>query len=207
MNPEALPVYLLAGGRSSRFGSDKARALLGGSPLILQVARLLSPYAADLKVVAASSGAYADLGLETLADTYPAAGPLGGLYTALSDCRTHAEFPWLLLASCDCWGVRPDQLETLLRAPRTGCLAVAFKTSHWQPLWALYHTDLLAEVETRLSTGQGALWHLLDAVSAQAIELGSDPGWIQINRPVELERANRRFPGQDTQLGPEPGPA
>ncbi|HEY9840887.1 MAG TPA: NTP transferase domain-containing protein, partial [Candidatus Obscuribacterales bacterium] len=70
MNPKALPVYLLAGGRNSRFGSDKARALLGGSPLILQVARLLHPYAADLKVVATTAGAYADLGLETLADIY-----------------------------------------------------------------------------------------------------------------------------------------
>lgn len=201
MQATALPVYLLAGGRSSRFGSDKARALLGGEALILAQARCLMPYAAPLQVVAREPGQYADLGLPTLADREPDRGPLGGLLTALADCRQRGH-DWLLLASCDVAGVRPEQIESLLAAPRQGLLALAWKADFWEPLWALYHVDLLPAVEARLARGEGALWRLLEAVPARALS-PSGPAWIQINRPIDLERAHRLLPGQDAQLGPE----
>lgn len=201
MNSQALPVYLLAGGLSSRFGSDKALAELGGRPLILRLAALLQPYATEIKVVSDRADKYAALGLPTLADRLPQAGPMGGLYTALHDL-SQSPGEWLLLASCDLWGFTPDQIEMLLAAPRHGVQTVAWRDSHWQPLWALYHRDLLPELEHRLAQHQGALWRLLEAIPVRRLD-ASNLGWIQINRPVDLERANRGFPGQDLELGPQ----
>jgi molybdopterin-guanine dinucleotide biosynthesis protein A len=77
-----IPVYLLAGGRSSRFGSDKARAELAGVPLILRLAHQVEPVASPLVVVADRRDKYLDLGLTTIADALPGLGPLGGLLTA-----------------------------------------------------------------------------------------------------------------------------
>lgn len=71
-----VPVYILAGGRSSRFGSDKARAALHGRPMIVRIAELLRPVAESMIVVAEQSDKYADLGLLTIADAIPGQGPL-----------------------------------------------------------------------------------------------------------------------------------
>ena len=49
---ELVPAYILSGGRSSRFGSDKARALAAGKPLILHAADTVAPVAASITVVA-----------------------------------------------------------------------------------------------------------------------------------------------------------
>ena len=61
-------IYILAGGQSRRFGQDKARALVEGSPLLLHVARAAEPLGGEMRVVAAQEGEYQDLGLETVAD-------------------------------------------------------------------------------------------------------------------------------------------
>ena len=197
MNSQIVPVYLLAGGLSSRFGSDKALAEISHRPLILHQADLLRPFASSLKVIADQARKYQALGLETLADDWSQAGPMGGLQRALQDVVED----WFLLASVDVWAVRPEQIFSLLSADRAGQQAIAYRHDKWQPLWALYHRSLLSEVNHRLADDQRALWRLLEAVSALALD-GSGLSWIQINRPVDLERANRLIPGQDGQFGP-----
>lgn len=197
MNSQIVPVYLLAGGLSSRFGSDKALAEISHRPLILHQADLLRPFASSLKVIADQAGKYQALGLETLADDWPQAGPMGGLQRTLQDVVED----WFLLASVDVWAVRPEQIINLLSADRAGQQAIAYRHDKWQPLWALYHRSLLSDVNHRLAQNQGALWRLLADVNALALD-GSGLSWIQINRPVDLERANRLIPGQDGQFGP-----
>src|SRR3954452_12325135 len=95
-----LPVYVLAGGKSSRFGSDKARALIDGTPLIRILADRLSPFASSLTVVAEVAGKYDDLGLKTIADQVPGLGPMGGLKTILGSLPENSRSPWFLLVSC-----------------------------------------------------------------------------------------------------------
>lgn len=189
---QPLPVYLLAGGQSSRFGSDKALALLAGEPLLARVANLLHPYASSMHVVTAPGRSYGQLGFDCLVDTRSEAGPLAGLETALEHCRSQGS-SWLLLASCDVWRVTGTELEALLTAPRTGCEAVAWKANGiWQPLWALYHTSLLFEVGRRLDAGAAAPRRLLDAISVSVLD-GTRLNWVQINRPEDLEAARASF--------------
>ncbi len=180
---EPVPVYLLAGGRSSRFGEDKARALLDGEPLLLRLARLLAPVASALTVVAEREGKHADLGLRTLADRRPGLGPLAGLETALLDRGDG----WLLLTSCDWVTLEPAWVSRLLAARSPGAHAVAFRGEVWQPLLALYHTGLAPQVTVRLEAGQLPLWRLLEGCGATAVPLPED--WdraLQANTPAEL---------------------
>lgn len=74
---------ILPGGKSSRFGSDEAWALMDGLPLIVRGAQRLQPGVAQTSVVAAAAGHYADWGLRTIADLSPGSGPLAGLQAAL----------------------------------------------------------------------------------------------------------------------------
>lgn len=81
--------FVLAGGRSSRMGTDKAFVELGGRPLIAHAAGILE--AARLKVVIAGAIAEARSRLEPYAPVIPdrtaGLGPLGGIWAALAATR------------------------------------------------------------------------------------------------------------------------
>ncbi len=184
-----LPVYILAGGRSSRFGSDKARAQLEGRPLIGHVASLLSPIASSITVVADVPDKYADLGLATIADPVVGLGPMGGLSAALLDLAHRAAGRWLLLTSCDQPIGYPHWLKALLDARADGRDAVAFHGDKWQPMPALYAADCLDAVLAHRDSPDRSMQRLLNAIATQPLRLPVDwPEHWQVNRPGDLER-------------------
>jgi molybdopterin-guanine dinucleotide biosynthesis protein A len=176
-------VYILAGGRSSRFGSDKARATIDGEALIQRVARLTEPFARSVTAVAAVADACADLGLRTIADLHPGLGPLGGLYTALSDLDDE----WMLLTTCDSVVLRPHWLEMLVASASPAVDAVAFRTERWQPMPAAYSRRCRDVAESRLRSASRSMQGLLDSVNAKALPPPDDwtDAW-QVNTPEQL---------------------
>jgi molybdopterin-guanine dinucleotide biosynthesis protein A len=165
---DTLPVYILAGGKSSRFGHDKARVEIGGEPLLVRVVRSYKPVAASIAVVADRLGKYRDLGIETIADLQPNLGPMGGLQAALSH---HGRDGWLLCASCDRIGIRPEWLQALLRGRRAGAQAVIFHGDIWQPLPALYHASILKKVNAAVRAKKLTPWVLFEQVQTVALKL------------------------------------
>jgi len=190
-----VPVYILAGGRSSRFGSDKARAIFNDQPLLCRIAALLEPIASEITVVADRADKYADLGFRTIADRRPGLGPMTGLDTALHDLPDASL--WLMLCPCDAILLRRPWLDQLLNAAAPGIAAghdaVAFKDQHWQPMPALYHTRARATVAKHLADNDRSMQSLLDRLSSHAMSLPAD--WAahwQANTPDELRRHGAR---------------
>ncbi len=167
-----LPVIILAGGRSSRFGSNKARAVLpDGRPLILALAAELAPAASSITVVAARAGQYEDLGLATLADRRPGLGPLGGLATILAD----PPGDWFFVTACDFVGASADWVGHLAASRHDAIDCVLFRDGRPQPLFALYHRRIAARVARRLAARRLDLQSLV--VELPRIELAPPPGW------------------------------
>jgi len=162
----SVPAYILAGGRSSRFGSDKARALAAGTPLLQRLANDLVPYTSSVTVVAAHAGAFHDLEIHTVGDIRPGLGPMGGLATALSDMNRPG---WLALIACDWAGVHGCWLKKLQQAARIGDQCVVFETDRIEPLFALYHTDITETVQQRLTLGQRAMRDLVVSVPHRTV--------------------------------------
>jgi len=185
-----VPIYILAGGCSSRFGSDKARAEVGGEPLIVRVAESLRPVAESVSVVADVAEKYADLGMRTIADARGGLGPIGGLVTAMNDVAAQGDTDgWLLLASCDIVEPRVEWVRTLLDARREGATAVAFRHRWWEPLLALYHVSIAPRAIRQIAEGDYKMQHLLDDVDAVAIERPAEwESMGQINTPDDLTR-------------------
>jgi molybdopterin-guanine dinucleotide biosynthesis protein A len=191
--------YILAGGRSSRFGSDKARALIDGEPMIRRVARGVEPLGGPLHVVADQRGKYDDLGLTTITDDVPDCGPMGGLLTALRHRLARDGQGWLMLVSCDFVEIRRPWIEALRQADRRGRQAVAFRSTQWQPLLGLYHTELAMAVGERVRQGRLAMQSMLDecAERARALPLPADwPATAHVNTPEEWAAAVGRLRGQ-----------
>lgn len=101
---------ILAGGKSRRFGEDKALAKIEGDLMIKKVAGFLISLKLRPVVIANDPGKYSFLPYSILKDIRPEQGPLGGLYTA---CH-HFPGSSLLVLTCDMPFVGPRLLRKLL---------------------------------------------------------------------------------------------
>ncbi len=120
-NPPAPPAgrclgALIAGGRSSRFGGDKALALLDGVPLIDHAARAIVPFVNTTIVCGRDHRRYA-----SVADVpAPDLGPLGGIAAALGYAFDHG-YDIVLTIGCDMPGVPEALIARLLAAAPAYC--------------------------------------------------------------------------------------
>lgn len=135
MQPSPLLGAILAGGRSRRFGSDKAVALLpDGRTLLDHAVAGLAPHVTQV-VICGRPGGLADR-------PQPDLGPLGGLNAALHHARTHG-FAGVLSSGCD-MPVYPAAIPALLLGS-----APAFVAG--QPLIGWWPSTLADELEAHLS--------------------------------------------------------
>src|SRR5689334_19241981 len=93
---EDIQGFVLAGGKSTRMGQDKARLEIDGKPLVLRTAKLLRPYVREVTLLALPER-YGDLGLPIIADQWPDQGPLAAICTGL----LHSTAEWSIFLACD----------------------------------------------------------------------------------------------------------
>lgn len=164
---------VLAGGRSQRFGSDKAEALLDGRRLIDHAAAALCRHADDVIVVGRSDPAHVSI------PDAPGAGlgPLGGLCAALHHARRNG-YDMVLVMPCDA----PDLPDTAARALLVGCPAVAAT----QPVVGCWPASLGTVLEKYLAGGgRRAMRAWCETAGAKLLAL---PQISNINRPEDLPR-------------------
>lgn len=187
---------VLAGGRSSRFGSDKLVALVDGRPLIHHSIRAVAAVAERIVVVAAL-GAELPLpdDLETritvIHDPEPFGGPLVGLAAALGALDTAValvvggDMPWMV----------PSVLRRLIGALEPPRRAVVLEVpGRFQPLpMALEVAPGLATSRLVLARGERSLRDLLFELGSASIPapvwLALDPAGAtitDIDRPSDL---------------------
>jgi molybdopterin-guanine dinucleotide biosynthesis protein A len=164
---------VLAGGRSSRFGSDKALALWNGRSLLDHAVGSLGCHV-DAVVVC---GRQVE-GLAGLADRpAPDMGPLGGLNAALHHAG-QVGFDGVLTTGCD-MPVYPDELPPLL----VGTGAAILKG---QPLMGFWPASLASLLDAHLAEENNRSIHgWLERIGTRIVE---QPGLVlpNINRPEDL---------------------
>jgi molybdenum cofactor guanylyltransferase len=150
---EAPPGLILAGGKSSRMGIDKAMLTLGERTIIAHVIRRLTPQVSEVSINAAR----AMTGFESLPlvkDTV--AGQLGPLAGILSGMRYYAEktagIGHFLTVPCDSPFLPLDLAGHLAEAaPDAETIVVASSLDRSHPVFALWPVALADELETWLA--------------------------------------------------------
>lgn len=162
--------FVLAGGRSSRMGRDKALLACGSRPLIEDVAAKLSAVVGSIALVG-SPERYGGFGFDRLPDLRTGCGPLGGIEAALAAGRGE----YNVVAACDMPNLRESWIRDLFHASNeTGalCTAVRDVTGKIHPLCAVYRTGCLPTVRALLDAGDFRLRSLLEELHAITIDIG-----------------------------------
>ena len=178
MNPSPNRILgaVLAGGRSVRFGSDKAAALWQGRTLLDHALRALADQCEEVVVCA---GQHRDLpGNALVLDDRPEPdlGPLGGRCAALLHARASG-YDAVLTAPVDALPV-PDNLADLLGGEGAGVVA-----SHW--LFGLWPSALAPALEAHLRSGKRSVKSWADACGARQVALPGLPP-LNVNTPAIL---------------------
>lgn len=134
--------YVLAGGASSRFGSDKALAKIGDQTVLSRVCRSVRDAAGEVRVVA-PAGRYPEFAGKLVSDRWPGEGPLGGITTALLTTRETSGCPWNLVVSCDMPFLTREWLAYMIgHLPGSEAEVVVPESSHGlEPLCACWRTS------------------------------------------------------------------
>ena len=182
MGTEGTGGAVLCGGRSERFGRDKAMIDVGGRPLAEQVARVLESAGCQpvLFVGGNGDGLASATGREFVADTWPGEGPLGGVIDALHWFRSR-DVDGIVVAACDL----PNLTEAAVRAVASrGGAAVAI-AERLHPALAYWPIAAADELEAVFSSGVRSLHEALDALGAARVEV-EEVDLHNVNRPSDL---------------------
>lgn len=189
-----LSAFVLAGGKSSRMGSDKATMLLGGVPLLEIATRKALALTESVFVV----GPRSRFGAHAIEDVFPERGPLGGIHAALSQSSTELN----LMLAVDLPFVPVPFLQLLQRqAVSSRALVVVPRLpSGWQPLCALYKKAFCASAEQALTAGRNKIDALFASLPIRVIDqaeieaAGFTPAiFDNLNTPEDFERARLSF--------------
>ncbi|MCH7858441.1 MAG: molybdenum cofactor guanylyltransferase [Candidatus Marinimicrobia bacterium] len=172
--------FLLAGGQSTRFGSDKARYLIWNQPLIVRLHGLLSRACQAVTVLTKQPSKYADLGLICAADRYPEQAPITGLLTALEMSSTE----WCFVIACDLPNLSGEFLRELWEG-RGGLGVIPLAEDRRQPLAALYHRDSLARFKGAYEQEEFALQKIVSAPGFTTMELSQPQVLANLNTPPD----------------------
>lgn len=152
---------LLAGGTSSRFGSDKALAQVQGETLLGRAEDCLREVCDGPVVVASGDGqARPGVGDRQVADRVPDAGPLSALAAGLADL--HGEVERVAVLAVDHVAPSADLLHLLDDQPGQWACALAEVGGRLQPLHAVWSTAVADEMAAAVDAGERGVLRWLD---------------------------------------------
>ena len=189
--------FVLAGGKSTRMGADKAFVVLDGRTLLARALELARAVTVDVRIVGdrAKFGEFAAV----VEDVFRECGPLGGIHAALR--ASSAELN--LMLAVDVPFVSVALLEYLIERARSSSafVTVVRTDGGWQPLCAVYRREFGDSAEQALLGGCYKIDALFESARTQVISAEelkaagfSSRMFRNLNTREELEAAREGVP-------------
>lgn len=198
-------VAILAGGKSSRMGTDKAFVPLLGQPMIAHVLARIADLDQDETILITNSPeSYAEYAIPLFTDVLSDKGSLGGIYSAIY----HSQNAYTLVVACDMPFLNLDLLRHMLslREEPGGPYDVIVPRvdDHPQGLHAVYSKECLPAIRARLDINRLKVIGFYDQVRVRYLDPPEytrfDPHGLafqNVNTPEELQTAQQLMKHQD----------
>ncbi|MGQ9627519.1 MAG: molybdenum cofactor guanylyltransferase [Anaerolineae bacterium] len=189
---------VLAGGKSSRFGQDKAFLEFGGEALIARVISRLAQIGREVIIVTNAMEKFSSMKANLVKDFYPGRGSLGGIYSGLRAAR----YPYGLVVACDMPFLNPELLRYLVSLASGYDVVIPRLAGLPEPLHAVYSKNCLPPIDRLLASGGRKIIDFFPEVRVRYVEdeeiARFDPqklSFFNINIPEDLEEARKLVEG------------
>ena len=155
MSKKNITAIILAGGKSSRMGSDKALLLYKNKTFLEHVVCAIKPLVDEVLIISNNKDHQVD-NCKTIPDLILNSGPIAGIYTGLKHSKTENN----LVISCDIPLVKTSILEFIIKKndPEKEVIQLMNEQNR-MPLIALYKKRLAPYFLSQLNKGQRRLMH------------------------------------------------
>ncbi|PYQ37676.1 MAG: molybdenum cofactor guanylyltransferase [Acidobacteria bacterium] len=190
--PTDFTAFILAGGNSTRMGTDKAFVMLEGRTLLARALEVCRTVTSDVRIVG-DRKKFAPFA-PVVEDVFPGCGPLAGIHAGLRDSETD----WNVVLAVDLPFVSPALLLFLVAQARESRAMVTVPRAGegWQPLCAIYRRAFADAAETALRAGRYKIDALFDESLIRPVgeedlrRAGFSPEVFRnLNTPKELAEA------------------
>jgi len=195
-NASDLCAVILAGGKSSRMGSNKALLDFGGRPLIGVLADRVRLITNRILISSNDPACYEFLNLPVIPDHHRDRGPLAGLHAAMlwNECSLY------IVLACDLPNLRAPLLRKLTSLVKGYDVAIPrTRDGIAHPLCAVYRRTCLPTVENSLLRGVNKMIEILEEPSLSIRWVESEEGGFEdddlanITTPEDLRRLESGF--------------
>lgn len=181
--------YILAGGKSSRMGTDKGLMMLNGKATVQHVIEQMQP-AVDKVIIVSNNPDYKKFGLEVIGDLIKDIGPAGGIYSALS----HANSNYVFIMSCDMPFINSGAIKLLIEKSNQLQITLPEYENRIEPLFGVYSKECLPQLEKLIHQGTIKLQDLVSQfellkVNVDNNELFHESFFMNINTKEDFENA------------------
>lgn len=186
---------ILAGGKSSRFGSNKALYEINQKPMLINIIEKLEPIFGKIYVIGNKEYKYDGLyNTEYITDIIPDKGPLGGLYTGLK--TTNSKYNYL--QACDMPFVSKEYLEYMKNyiANNKGYDAyIPKKKGYLEPFVGIYHKRIKKHILNLIKQDKLNFDYLFQEINIKVIEeknikkvADTERIFFNINKKEDIQR-------------------
>ena len=189
-NMDKVTGIILAGGKSSRFGSNKALAVLHGKALISYSLEALQPLC-DQMIISTSDPDLAKFGYPVIPDNFLQAGPLSGLEACMKAFPSEK----YLVTGCDTPFAGTQIFQQLLEAVSDHDAAVMTTSDgRAEPLIACYSNKVYHLILKLLEEGQYKAGQLLQHIDCKYLLPENQDSLYNINTLADMEKQIQKYP-------------
>tara|TARA_Y100001978_G_C23439389_1_gene312258 strand:+ start:46 stop:627 length:582 start_codon:yes stop_codon:yes gene_type:complete len=183
MSKKNVTAIVLAGGKSSRMGSDKALLLYKNKTFLEHVVCAIKPLVDDIIIISNNKEHQVD-DCTTIPDLILNSGPIAGIYTGLKHTKTENN----LVLSCDIPLVKTSILELIIKnnEPNKDVVQI-IDNRNSMPLIALYKKRLAPYFLSQLNKGQRRLMDVISNLKTKEVFVKKEENAFLLNINTENE--------------------
>ncbi|MCR2821306.1 molybdenum cofactor guanylyltransferase [Lederbergia panacisoli] len=192
-----METIILAGGKSSRMGENKALMKIGGKRVIDRIIEEFIPISEDVILIANEKIQQLDHSVIVLKDSeaFKGQGPLAGILTGLTAAKKGPCF----VVACDMPFASTEMAKKLLHTLTEKNLDAVIPIAEGQihPLFAAYDAGILSYVHETLKEGKKSVKSLLDRINVEYIEVIDSLDLWNMNTKEDYIEAKKRIEGNE----------
>jgi len=183
---------IMAGGGSSRMGTDKSLLPIKGQSMIEAICEQLRGFFDEILISANEVDKFAFLGFEVIPDKVPEQGPLMGIASALEASANELNF----VVACDIPKINLACVNRMLTEALESQADIVVPTTgeeNYEPLFAIYRKTALEAINKTLSSGKRRITDVFTLCTVKHIELDDTDWLINLNTMAEYEEFQKKL--------------
>lgn len=182
---------VLAGGKSTRMGSNKAFLNLGGLSLVERVTKVLSLVCKEILIVGDNKDELTSLGYPVIPDTYSDCGPLAGIHAGLKAANNYYSF----VTACDTPFIDEKIILKIIEEAGDYDAVIMKHQDYHEPLFSLYSKTFIPIAEKAIKKGNYSITSVLSTARCKPVFFNPDEipllekKIFNINTPEDFKKA------------------